>query len=151
MLRLLSLIQRSIRRRIIVYSHTTVVPVTLGKNHRQICDRSFSREGIIRLVGDDTVDGHRGKRVYGKARHRDAVRSSHSHTVFDTDTNGSYGHARGLAIHLAAMAFRSCRTVPRSKDEHRERRKHRTPAELMVGLLSLLLHWFPERTFVFCR
>src|SRR5262245_2641407 len=27
--------------------------------------------GRIRLVGDDTVDEHRGKTVYGKARHRD--------------------------------------------------------------------------------
>src|SRR5947209_8593552 len=29
------------------------------------------------LAGDDTVDGHPGQRVYGKARHRDPVRSSH--------------------------------------------------------------------------
>ena len=36
------------------------------------------RHGVIRLVGDETVDGHRGKKAYGKARHRDAVRSSHS-------------------------------------------------------------------------
>jgi len=30
----------------------------------------------------ETVVGHHGKNVYGKARHRDAVRSPHSHTVF---------------------------------------------------------------------
>src|SRR5688572_11432328 len=29
--------------------------------------------------GDDTVAQHRGKRVYGKGRHRDGVRSTHSH------------------------------------------------------------------------
>jgi len=46
----------------------------------------FVPEGSIKIVGDETVDGHRGKKVYGKARHRDAVRSSHSHTVF------RYGH-----------------------------------------------------------
>ena len=45
-----------------------------------IIDR-FCPNGTIRVVGDETVDGHRGKKVYGKARHRDAVRSSHSHTV----------------------------------------------------------------------
>ena len=38
--------------------------------------------GPVMLVGDDTVDGHKGKCVYGKARHRDAVRSSHSYTAW---------------------------------------------------------------------
>src|SRR4051812_21167283 len=28
-------------------------------------------DGPVRLVGDDTVDGHPGRTVYGKARHRD--------------------------------------------------------------------------------
>src|SRR5881227_1945786 len=36
-------------------------------------------DGPVTLVGDDTVDGHKGSRVYGKARHRDPVRSTHSH------------------------------------------------------------------------
>ena len=43
--------------------------------------RRFCHEGTVRVVGDETVNGHRGKNVYGKARHRDAVRSLHSHTV----------------------------------------------------------------------
>ncbi len=34
------------------------------------------------LAVDDTVTQHRGKHVWGKACHRDAVRSSHSHTVW---------------------------------------------------------------------
>ena len=38
--------------------------------------------GPVMLVGDDTVDGHPGRTVYGKARHRDAVRSSHSYTAW---------------------------------------------------------------------
>ena len=33
------------------------------------------------LVGDDTVDGHPGRKVYGKARHRDPARSSHGYTA----------------------------------------------------------------------
>src|SRR5581483_5940569 len=32
--------------------------------------------GPVPLVGDDTVESHPGRRVYGKARHRDPVRSS---------------------------------------------------------------------------
>ncbi len=34
------------------------------------------------LVGDETVDGHPGRKVYGKARHRDPVRSSHGYTAW---------------------------------------------------------------------
>jgi hypothetical protein len=50
-----------------------------------ILDR-YVPKGVVRLCGEETIDGRRGKKVYGKARHRDAVRSSHSHTVF------RYGH-----------------------------------------------------------
>ena len=42
------------------------------------------RPGV--LVGDDTVDGHKGKRVWGKARHRDPVRSTRAYTAW------RYGH-----------------------------------------------------------
>jgi hypothetical protein len=37
--------------------------------------RRLPPDGPVVLVGDDTVDGHKGKRVHGKARHRDPVRS----------------------------------------------------------------------------
>jgi hypothetical protein len=39
-------------------------------------------------AGDGAVGGHKGKRVHGKARHRDPVRSAHSYTA------GRYGHRR---------------------------------------------------------
>jgi hypothetical protein len=42
----------------------------------------FWPQGRIRLVGDDTVTEHPGKKVFGKARHRDAVRSSHCYTAW---------------------------------------------------------------------
>src|ERR1051326_866513 len=35
-------------------------------------------DGPVTVIGDDTVDGHTGKHVYGKARHRDPVRSTRS-------------------------------------------------------------------------
>jgi hypothetical protein len=111
----------------------------------------FCPNGKIQIVGDETVDGHRGKKVYGKARHRDAVRSSHSHTVY------RYGHkwvvlavlvelpytSRPIALPLLVALYRD------KKTDSAEGRKHRTPAELMCGLLATLMHWFPERTFVF--
>jgi hypothetical protein len=34
--------------------------------------------GTVNLAGDDTVAEHRGKKVYGKGCHRDAVRSTPS-------------------------------------------------------------------------
>src|SRR6478752_7606522 len=43
-------------------------------------------DGPVHLVGDDTVDGHPGPKVYGKSRHRDPVRSSHAYTAW------RYGH-----------------------------------------------------------
>jgi len=39
-------------------------------------------QGTVRLVGDDTVCEHPGRKVYGKARHRDPVRSSHTYTAW---------------------------------------------------------------------
>jgi hypothetical protein len=39
-------------------------------------------EGPVSLAGDDTVDEHRGAKVYGKGCHRDPVRSTHSYTAF---------------------------------------------------------------------
>ena len=47
---------------------------------------SLVPDGPVTLVGDDTVDGHPGEHVYGKARHRDPIRSSHSYTAW------KYGH-----------------------------------------------------------
>jgi len=97
---------------------------------------------MIRVCGDETVDGHRGKKVYGKARHRDAVRSSHSHTVY------RYGHkwvvvavlvqlpytSRPIALPLLVALYRDRKT------NQGEGRTHRTPAELMTGLLAMLMH-----------
>jgi hypothetical protein len=41
----------------------------------------FWPQGRIRLVGDDTITEHPGRKVHGKARHRDPVRSRHSYTA----------------------------------------------------------------------
>ena len=108
-------------------------------------------EGCIPLVGDDTVDGHRGKKVYGKACHRDAVRSTHSYTAY------RWGHKWVVLAILVKFPF-ACRPwalpvlvalyrCPEWNKTHH--RRHKTPAELMRQLLAVLLHWFPGRKFVF--
>lgn len=111
----------------------------------------FYPSGVILLAGDDTVDEHRGKKVYGKSRHRDAVRSSHSFTAH------RYGHKwvvlailvkfpfaqRYWALPVLVALYRS------PKDNKARGRRHKTPVELMRLLLSMLLRWFPQRRFCF--
>jgi hypothetical protein len=105
----------------------------------------------VTLVGDDTVDGHPGRQVYGKARHRDPVRSSHSYTAW------RYGHKWVVLAVLVRFPFaRRPWALPllvdlyRSPQDNRLRgRPHRTPAQLLCRLLAVLLRWFPDRRFVF--
>lgn len=113
--------------------------------------RHFWPCGRVPLVGDDTVDEHRGNKVYGKARHRDAVRSSHTYTAF------RYGHKWVVLAVLVTFPFAQrpwalpvLIALYRSPEANRRRgRPHKTPAQLMQLLLRLLLRWFPERSFVF--
>lgn len=107
--------------------------------------------GVVRLVGDDTVDGHKGKKVHGKARHRDPVRSSHSYTAW------RYGHKWVVLAVLVSFPFATrpwalpvLVDLYYSQEDNRKRnRPHRTPAQLMCRLLRLMLWKFPQRTFLF--
>src|SRR5262249_11975643 len=64
--------------------------------------RHFWPRGRIRLVGDATVTEHPGRKVHGKARHRDAVRSSHSYTAW------RWGHKWVVLAILVSFPF-ACR------------------------------------------
>jgi hypothetical protein len=107
-------------------------------------------DGPVYLVGDDTVDGHPGRTVYGKARHRDPVRSSHSYTAW------RYGHKWVVRAVLVQFPFATRRwALPVLVDLYRspeldraEGRPHRTPAQLMGRRLRLLLIRFPGRSSV---
>lgn len=151
-LRLLSLIEPlnpSTYHRL--FSHRRWSAIRLAKVIAGFVVDRFVPEGAIKVVGDETVDGHRGKKVYGKARHRDAVRSSQSHTVF------RYGHkwivlavlvelpytSRPFALPILIALYRDKKTCKA------ERRRHKTAAEIMCDLLAMLMHWFPERKFTF--
>jgi hypothetical protein len=109
------------------------------------------RSDSIRLAGDDTVDEHRGKKVFGKGRHRDAVRSSQSYTAF------RYGHKWVVLAILVEFPFARrpwalpvlvalYRSPPKDK---KQRQRHKTPSQLMRQMLKVLLRWFPDRHFVF--
>jgi DDE superfamily endonuclease/Archaeal putative transposase ISC1217 len=113
--------------------------------------RHLVPDGIVTLVGDDTVESHPGRKVYGKARHRDPVRSSHSYTAW------RYGHKWVVLAILVRFPFANrpwalpvLVDLYRSEEENRRRKRlHRTPAQLLCRLLRLLLLRFPDRTFVF--
>jgi hypothetical protein len=113
---------------------------------RLLLDR-FIPEGPVRLVGDDTVDGHPGRHAYGKARHRDPVRSTRAYTTW------RYGHRW---VVLAVLVRLPLATRPwalpvlidlyRSPEANRaEGRRHRTPAQLLCRLPRVLLRRFPDR------
>lgn len=108
-------------------------------------------QGVVACCGDDTVDEHRGKKVYGKSCHRDAVRSTHSHTAY------RWGHKWVVLCILVTLPFSTrpwalpvlvalYRPVEWNK---KHRRRHKTPAELMRQLLAVLIRWFPKRKFRF--
>lgn len=107
--------------------------------------------GRVTLVGDDTVESHPGRRVYGKARHRDPVRSSHAYTAW------RYGHKWVVLAVLVRLPFAARPwALPILVDLYRDAptdaargRPHRTPARLMCRLLRLALLRFPGREFTF--
>jgi DDE superfamily endonuclease/Archaeal putative transposase ISC1217 len=113
--------------------------------------RHLVAAGPVSLVGDDTVTEHPGRKVHGKARHRDAVRSSHSYTAW------RWGHKWVVLAVLVPFPFaRRPWALPvlvalyRSPQDNKARgRRHKTPAQLMQLLLRVLLRWFPGRQFVF--
>jgi len=123
----------------------------LGTALAAVILRHLLPTGPVVLVGDDTVDGHPGPKVYGKARHRDPVRSTHSHTAW------RYGHKWVVLAVLVKFPFASRRwALPVLIDLYRapalnqaEGRRHRTPAQLMCRLLRLFLLRHPGRRVLF--
>lgn len=113
--------------------------------------RRWVPNGPVLVCGDDTVDEHRGKKVYGKACHRDAVRSTHSFTAY------RWGHKWVVLAILVKFPFaQRLWALPilvalyRSKEWNRKHGdRHKTPSELMRQMLAVLIRWFPQRKFVF--
>lgn len=112
---------------------------------------AFHHTGWIRLAGDETVTEHTGKKVFGKGRHRDAKRSTHSYTAH------LWGHKWVvLAILVDVPGARRPWALPvlialyrNKKDNEALGRRHKTATDLMRQLLCVMLRWFPGRKFVF--
>jgi hypothetical protein len=107
--------------------------------------------GTVAVAGDDTVAEHKGKKVYGKGCHRDAVRSTHCYTAY------RWGHKWVVLAILVKFPFATrAWALPvlvalyRSEEWNRQHgRRHKTPSELVRQLLAVLLRWFPQRRFLF--
>jgi DDE superfamily endonuclease/Archaeal putative transposase ISC1217 len=134
-----------------VFSRAPWSGVALGCALARFLLRHFVPDGTVTLIGDDTVDGHKGKRVHGKARHRDPVRSSHAYTAW------RYGHRWVVLAVLVRFPFATRPwALPVLVDLYRppevsraEGRRHHTPAQLICRLLRLMLIRFPDRPFLF--
>lgn len=106
-------------------------------------------EGVVHLAGDDTVDEHRGAKVFGKGRHRDGVRSTRRYTAF---RRGHKWVVLSIVVRLPfarrpwalPVLIALCRSPEWDK---KHRRMHKTPPEILEALVVVLLHWFPERCF----
>jgi hypothetical protein len=100
---------------------------------------------------DDTTAQHRGRCVYGKGCHHDAVRSAHRHVVF------RWGHRWVVLAVSVKFAFSWRRwalpvlvALYRPESLNRaENRRHKTAPNLARQLMAVLIHWFPARKFVF--
>jgi len=105
--------------------------------------------GPVRVVIDDTVDGHKGKKVWGKACHRDPVRSTHSYIAYRWGLKWVVlsvlvdfpWASRPWALPVLVALYHS----EEWNQEHGL--QHQTPAMLARQLLEVMMSWFPKRLF----
>ena len=107
--------------------------------------------GPVLLAGDDTVTEHPGPQVFGKGRHRDGVRSTHSYIAY------RWGHKWVVVSVLVKLPFATrpwalpilvaLYRPPEGDGVHGTR--HKTPAHIVRLLLARLMRWFPDRHFIF--
>jgi hypothetical protein len=133
-----------------VFSRDRWSSLPLARRYVSAVLARFAPRGPILLAGDDTVTEHPGPHVYGKGRHRDPVRSTHSYTAF------RWGHKWVVLALLVPVPWATRRwalpllvALYRPKEENQKRaRRHKTPPQLLCQMLRVLMRWFPERAFV---
>jgi hypothetical protein len=158
------------RQRTVTALLRTVGPLAHGHwsdFHRVLCRASWSCRPLGKVLAamvlelipadqpvicpvDDTTPQHKGKHVYGKGRHHDACRSTHSHVVW------VWGHkwvtlAINVKFPFAARPWALpvlCALYRPEELNRAEGRRHKTPIRLAMQLIAVLIHWFPERKFI---
>jgi hypothetical protein len=160
----------SLRRHTVTALLRTVGPLASGHwsdYHRVFCRARWSPWSLGKVLAamvlelvpagapvvvtvDDTATQHRGKHVYGKGKHHDACRSTHSHVVW------VWGHKWVVLAVNVKFAFAKrpwalpvlCALYRPSELNEKDGRRHRTPTRLAMQLVAALVHWFPQRRFV---
>jgi transcriptional regulator with XRE-family HTH domain len=137
-----------------VLSHRRWSSRSLARRYIAAVLARFAPKGLVELASDDTVTEHPGAKVYGKGCHRDPVRSTHSFTAY------RWGHKWVVLALLVRFPFARRRWAlplmvalyrpePKEKDGPPQR-SHKTPVDLLGQMLRIVIHWFPDRTFVCC-
>lgn len=102
------------------------------------------------VSADDTAAQHRGAKVYGKGRHRDACRSTktfkawlwgHRWVVLAINVKFPFA-TRAWALPVLMALYRT------KKTNEQEGRRHRTAIALARPLIARLMRWFPQRQFI---
>jgi hypothetical protein len=133
-----------------VFSRSPWSPWRLGKVLAAVILELIPADQPVILSVDDTVAQHKGKHVYGKGCHHDAVRSTHTHIVW------KWGHkwvvlAINVKFPFANRAWALpvlCALYKPMELDRTEGHRHRTLIDLARGLVAALIHWFPGRRFV---
>ena len=134
-----------------VFSRAVWSPWPLGKVLASAILRFIPENEPVLVPMDDTTAQHRGKKVYGKGCHHDAVRSSHTHVVW------RWGHRWVVLAISVKLPFTWRRwalpvlaALYRTKElDKAEGRRHKTAPDLARQLMAVLIHWFPKRRFIF--
>lgn len=134
-----------------VFSRAVWSPWPLGKVLASAVLRLIPQDEPVLVPMDDTTAQHRGKKVYGKGCHHDAVRSSHKLVVW------RWGHRWVVLAISVKLPFTWRRwalpvlaALYRTKELNRaEGRRHKTAPDLARQLMATLIHWFPQRKFIF--
>lgn len=123
----------------------------LGKILTRAVLHFIANDEPVLVPMDDTTAQHRGKHVYGKGCHHDAVRSAHKHVVY------RWGHRWVVLAISVKFAFTSRRwalpvlaALYRPKELNQaEAKRHKTASQIARQLMAVLIHWFPQRKFIF--
>lgn len=134
-----------------VFSRASWSLWTLGKILARAILAWVPADEPVVVAIDDTTAQHRGKKVYGKGCHHDAVRSAHQQIVF------KWGHRWVVLAVMVKFPFARRRWAlpvlvalyrPEELDR-KEHRQHKTSPDLARQLIAVLIRWFPGRKFVF--
>jgi hypothetical protein len=125
-------------------------PLPLGKVLATLILELIPEDQPVVIPVDDTNPQHKGKKVYGKGKHHDACRSTHSHMVW------VWGHKWVVLAINVKFPFATrpwalpvlCALYRPEELNQSEGRRHKTPIHLAMQLVATLIHWFPRRKFV---